>query len=211
MLHIPFLEQVVKLGADYADWKHALRDLTWQAVACHNWSAEFPYAPEVHFQLAHTADSIVVHFTVREDYIRAAHITPNSSVWTDSCVEFFLSLDNKEHYYNVEFNILGTGLIGYGTSAKSSRQRFSNSKILSVNTYTSVSRSERQTSWAIVLVIPKSLFDSTKKDWRGRMAHANFYKCGDELPQPHFLSWRPIDHPTPNFHLPAFFGEVQFG
>ena len=35
-------------------------------------------------------------------------------------------------------------------------------------------------------------------------AKANFYKCGDKLPVPHFLSWKPINVPAPDFHLPCF-------
>jgi hypothetical protein len=38
---------------------------------------------------------------------------------------------------------------------------------------------------------------------------ANFYKCGDETPEPHFLSWNPIDLPKPNFHVPQFFGQLE--
>jgi hypothetical protein len=39
---------------------------------------------------------------------------------------------------------------------------------------------------------------------------ANFYKCGDELSQPHYLSWNNIKSGKPNFHLPEFFGEINF-
>ena len=38
----------------------------------------------------------------------------------------------------------------------------------------------------------------------------NVYKCGDNLSQPHFLSWQPIHTDKPNFHVPQFFGEVEF-
>lgn len=37
---------------------------------------------------------------------------------------------------------------------------------------------------------------------------ANFYKCADKTKRPHFLSWRPIDLPKPDFHCPQFFGEI---
>ena len=39
---------------------------------------------------------------------------------------------------------------------------------------------------------------------------ANFYKCGDKLQTPHFLSWNPIDLEKPNFHCPEFFGMLRF-
>ena len=37
---------------------------------------------------------------------------------------------------------------------------------------------------------------------------ANFYKCADKTKRPHFVSWRPIDLPNPDFHCPQFFGEI---
>ena len=37
---------------------------------------------------------------------------------------------------------------------------------------------------------------------------ANFYKCGDKTAVPHFLSWNPVEVPSPDFHRPEFFGEL---
>lgn len=42
------------------------------------------------------------------------------------------------------------------------------------------------------------------------MTNANFYKCGDKLQTPHFLSWNPINLEKPNFHCPEFFGTLNF-
>ena len=44
----------------------------------------------------------------------------------------------------------------------------------------------------------------------GRDMRANFYKCGDKLTTPHFLSWNKIDLPSPCFHCPPFFGQIHF-
>lgn len=58
----------------------------------------------------------------------------------------------------------------------------------------------------MIMVIPALVFNKQGDiTLSGLRAFGNFYKCGDELPQPHFISWSPIGHPTPNFHLPAFF------
>lgn len=27
--------------------------------------------------------------------------------------------------------------------------------------------------------------------------------------QPHYIAWNAVDHPTPNFHLPQYFGELH--
>jgi hypothetical protein len=39
---------------------------------------------------------------------------------------------------------------------------------------------------------------------------ANFYKCADKTSHPHWLTWSPVDYPTPKFHLPQFFGTLEF-
>lgn len=44
----------------------------------------------------------------------------------------------------------------------------------------------------------------------GQTIKANFYKCGDELQTPHFLSWNPINIEKPDFHRPDFFGSLEF-
>ncbi len=42
----------------------------------------------------------------------------------------------------------------------------------------------------------------------GFTLHGNFYKCGDLTSEPHYLSWAPVTFEHPNFHLPAFFGNL---
>jgi hypothetical protein len=66
--------------------------------------------------------------------------------------------------------------------------------------------------WQIGLYIPLSaLFDDDITSLDGRIMTGNFYKCGDKLPQPHFVSWNPIDLPAPMFHCPDYFGLLRFG
>ena len=70
---------------------------------------------------------------------------------------------------------------------------------------------EGEISWSMIEVIPAAaLFNHNIESWSGKIFRVNFYKCGDNLPNPHFLSWNKIDFPRPNFHLPEFFGEVSF-
>ncbi len=61
------------------------------------------------------------------------------------------------------------------------------------------------------MAIPISIYSLSKFDsLGGRSVKANFYKCGDELPEPHYLSWNPINLEKPNFHTPDFFGDIYF-
>jgi hypothetical protein len=44
----------------------------------------------------------------------------------------------------------------------------------------------------------------------GTRSKANFYKCGDETEFEHYGAWSPVDLPTPDFHVPRFFGDIHF-
>lgn len=212
-LTVKYAEQ--KQNNNYSGLLEIFKGATVHAIAEATWKDEYPDQPEVYFQIVYTSEAIFIHYKVREDYIKAQYIRPNEAVWEDSCVEFFISFDQKVHYYNIEMNPLGTGLVGYGTADKDSRSRLTAEQIQQINTYTEVSSIGGQKLWNTILEIPFTLFTSagtmvSAESLKGQSVHANFYKCGDGLPAPHFVSWNRIDFPTPNFHLPEFFGEISF-
>ncbi|MDO4827106.1 MAG: carbohydrate-binding family 9-like protein [Bacteroidia bacterium] len=66
--------------------------------------------------------------------------------------------------------------------------------------------------WHITFIIPISaLYKDKFASWDElKGARCNFYKCGDGLSKPHYLSWAPVLTEKPNFHSPQFFGEVEF-
>jgi Carbohydrate-binding family 9 len=181
--------------------KHKLEFVPWTA---------YPYKPSVLFAISYSSSSILLKFFVQEKQIRALNHKINSSIWEDSCVEFFISFDD-DNYYNIEFNCIGTGLIGYG---KSKTQR----KLLDANTVNQVkalsninSEKGKKVSWELTMIIPLSVFEHTPlSTLEKRKCRANFYKCGDLLPEPHFVSWSDIKSENPNFHLPDYFGQLVF-
>lgn len=185
-----------------------------QPVAVCNWPADFPYAPKAEVRLYHTGDTLHVIYDVTEDVAAAVVTEDNGEVWTDSCMEFFISLDGV-NYYNFEATCIGKLLLGY-------RQPGKDPIMASPEVLASIKRSpslgtepfaERQgpVTWQLHLEIPATaLFQHNLSSWSGLDATINVYKCGDNLSKPHFLSLFPIDHPTPCFHLPQFFGKVSF-
>jgi hypothetical protein len=67
------------------------------------------------------------------------------------------------------------------------------------------------TTWEVALIIPYAAFFKHQiQSLDGKEIKANFYKCGDELQTPHFLSWNPIKIEKPDFHRPDFFGTLEF-
>ncbi|HWK99876.1 MAG TPA: carbohydrate-binding family 9-like protein [Parapedobacter sp.] len=181
-----------------------LKEVPWEA---------FPYHPNVHFRIAHTAIGILLLFDVQEKHVKSVYRHTNDPVYKDSCVEFFLSFDGV-NYYNIEFNHMGTGLIGYGPAVKSERKRMPAETIGEVKTYSHISPEpckNGDTAWRLLLHVPFAVFDNhTIDSLAGMRCTGNFYKCGDDLPEPHYVAWNLIDYPTPNFHLPQYFGTLIF-
>lgn len=177
------------------------------------WGEAYPYRPLVHVKIAHATMGILLYYEVQEKHVEAVYKQTNDPVYKDSCVEFFLSVDGS-NYYNLEFNCIGTALIGYGPARRSGRRRLPNETIEQVKAYSSISPEKLEngdTEWRLMLTIPYTVFEADAiKSLAGMRCRGNFYKCGDDLPEPHYVAWSPIDNPTPDFHLPQYFGELVF-
>ncbi|MCK5809219.1 hypothetical protein KAH37_09565 [bacterium] len=157
-------------------------------------------------------ECIKLNFSVTEREIVARHIAHNSPVYQDSCVEFFVSFNRKE-YYNFEFSCIGTPLAQYGTSRD--ERIFLSSEVLSkVTVVASLGKEpfalrEGSFHWTLDVTLPKALFHFSEiEDFMTQKIVGNFYKCGDNLPQKHYLSAFPIHTKTPDFHRPEFFMEL---
>lgn len=208
-LQVPYRDIALEKFTYYA-LSQQMETLPWQPIAHVNWK-EFPYKPAVHFQITHDNQRIIIHYSVQEEFVKAQYVRINEAVWEDSCVEFFVSFDGKASYYNIEFNVLGAGLIGAGSRVKDERIRLEPATTAKIQTATTVVNVGGKKKWNIILVIPTEVFVKDKIErLTGVTTHGNFFKCGDSLPTPHFLSWNKIEYPTPNFHLPDFFGELVF-
>lgn len=180
-----------------------------------NWD-EYPYSPLVSFRIAYSTDEIFLQYNVRERYIRAHYtIDEGSAPYKDSCIEFFITPSQDSIYYNLELNCIGVGTFAYGAQRRE-RTRFDTNVISKIRRVSTLGREGFETkegdfNWSITIAIPVELLYSGKKEsLAGRELKANFYKCGDELPQKHYLSWSPIKTEKPDFHRPEFFGTLLF-
>jgi len=166
-------------------------------------------SPVASFVIAHNRDSVFLKYFIEEPNIRACETQINGKIWEDSCVEFFISFNKDDNYYNLEFNCIGTGLIGYG-STKQDRELLSAESINKIKSYSTIMTNENK-YWELLLIIPSGVFMYHKlSSLSGMECRANFYKCGDLLPKPHFLAWSNIESIEPNFHLPQYFGQIVF-
>jgi hypothetical protein len=180
------------------------------ALACAPWKA-YPYQPEVSYVMAHNNECIFLKFYVAEQFVAAAYGATNAPVYEDSCVEFFISFD-ETGYYNFEFNCIGACLASFG-STRGNRGLLTEESIGKIRSQAVVTRNggEEAVRWTITLAIPLAAFEfHSLASLSGVRCRANFYKCGDGLPAPHYLTWSEVESPEPDFHLPQFFGTVAF-
>ena len=179
-----------------------------------NWPDSYPAKPKVSFRIAHNGREIFLKFNVEEEYTMALVDQDQGRTWTDSCVEFFIAFDDTG-YYNFEFTCIGRCLSHFNVPGKKSEsappELMSYIKRLSSLGMETFPERKGDNKWSLTVVIPvESFFKHRLVSFNRLGATANFYKCGDDLTVPHFLSWNPIDWPKPNFHLPKFFGKVKF-
>lgn len=178
-----------------------------------NWS-EFPYCPEVSFAMGYNSNGFLLKYWVREDCFIAAKTDTNDNVYQDSCVEFFVAFDDKG-YYNLEWNGIGTTLMGYGKD-RYDRVRLDSAVVNRIDCKSSlphiaVSEEIGYTEWSLTLFLPLEVFIYHIPALILRESFkANFYKCGDSLSQRHYLSWSPIATHRPDFHQPSFFSKIEY-
>ena len=186
--------------------------IPFHAIDCVNW-ADYPYQPDVKFRIAHNGTNIFLNYQVEESDIKAVCAEDDGRVWEDACVEFFVTFPNYDFYTNIECNCIGKIL----ASTKLDKQHSLPAPFnlaASIDRWSSLGSSPVENlsgKWEVSLVIPLKVFRLDKiHSLDGIQAKGNFYKCGDLLKVPHYLSWNPIKSEQPNFHLPAFFGEICF-
>lgn len=179
-----------------------------------NWEA-FPYQPNVSVQIAFNDDELFLQYKVDEQSVKAEITESNGRVWTDSCVEFFLSPEGNEWYYNLEMNCIGTALLGFrkkgGEATHASEEQIATIRRISTLGEFPFPELKGQTDWQITVAIPWEVFFKHQlKPVSGKKMRGNFYKCGDDLSVPHFVSWTKIKTEKPAFHVPEFFGGLEF-
>lgn len=187
-----------------------------QRLDCLNWGEAFPYKPSVEFRIGYDEAGVHLEWTVDEQSVRAEQGTPGGEVYEDSCVEFFFkpSADDP-HYYNFEWNAIGNLCVSWRTGRFDAEPAPASvyGLVRSDSSCGSKPFSEKPSEgpWTLKLFIPVEAFwKSGIKSLRGLKACGNFYKCGDGLAVPHFVTWAPISTEKPDYHRPEFFKDIVF-
>jgi hypothetical protein len=196
------------------DIARAMEVAEWNKIDVINWP-EYSYRPDVQFRLAYSDSAFIIQYRVKEKYIRARAAEDNGRVNLDACVEIFISPDGGDLYYSLESNCAGVVLFNVGKDRYD--REFSAPELLTkIRRMPSLGREafeERigEFEWELLLTLPyECLFKHPGYTSEGKQAKANFYKCGDELTEEHYLTWNPIKAEKPDYHRPECFGMVKF-
>ena len=202
LLRIPFWERSTEASGNLPF--HAIDAQPWgQVMDCNASVAVFHYGT-----------GLCLHYSVRERFIKARKRRYNKDTFRDNCVEFFIAFNEEADYYNFELNCLGSIKAAFGPS-RDKRDFLPPHHLgrMEENLEITISNVARDhfIQWDIRIDLDVNTFCFHRfESLAGVQAVVNFTKCGDELPNPHYLSWVDIQSATPDFHQPAFFGEALF-
>ena len=176
-----------------------------------NWQDNYPYHPLTTISIAHSGTHIYIDFFVRCNYLRAVNYENQSPVSQDSCVEFFIAPNCDNHYWNFEFNCIGTINASHRTERKNPT-RLNDEELDNIKRYASCgtrpfNEIEGLFTWNLTIAIPLDLI-GLKYDGNPINVKGNFYKCASATSLPHYISWHPIKTKKPDFHRPEFFGDI---
>ena len=206
---------MIHCNTDQAPWSH----LSFEKLRHH--MGEPPlHRPVTRFSIFYEPEALYVLFQVEDRYVKAVTDRYQGPVYQDSCVEFFFSPcpTVDKGYFNLEINCSGTALFEFHPADGQDRLLITEREFEELTVVSSITGLvEREitspVSWQVAFRLPWGVLSSYTKVttpgpgvvWRG-----NFHKCADRSSHPHWLTWAPIDHPTPRFHLPYFFGFLHF-
>lgn len=178
------------------------------------------FKPKTQVKLLYDDNFVYVIFRVEDKYIRAVATKHQEPVYTDSCIEFFFTPgeDISEGYFNLEVNCGGMVVSRHQSAPMENRNPLTDAEIESLEIYHSepkIVEPEKQepTTWLIEYRVPIDMLEKfcpVARPAPGTIWRANFYKCGQETSHPHWLTWSVVDNPKPQFHMPEFFGTLEF-
>jgi hypothetical protein len=202
------------------NWKKAV----WKkikAVKIRNYMGKVPpFKPIVESKMMYDDSNVYVIFRVKDRFVRSLVQEYNGNVSGDSCVEFFFSPDSNHplRYFNLEVNAGGTPLIFYVADSIRNHTKLRPDEIKQIEIAHSLPNKvdpeiTTPVTWTIEYRVPFAILEKYSQITRpgsGVTWKANFYKTGSRTSNPNYITWSPVDFPRPNFHLPQFFGTLQF-
>ena len=179
------------------------------------------HLPRTQAKLLYDDRNIYVIFRAEDRYVRAVATEYHGRVWQDSCVEFFLApgTDITQGYFNIETNCIGTILCEHRTAFDKNAKPLETTDLARIEIAHSLPRQvidpeiPEPVTWTLEYRLPIEILEKYCRLTRPTPAvkwRANFYKCAETVSHPHWLTWSFVASDRPNFHLPAYFGTLEF-
>ena len=189
--------------------------IEYNTVSAVNWPEKYPYLPVVDFAAAHNGTNLLIHYRVTEKRTLGTMENDLDAVYKESCCELFCMNEGDSLYYNIESNCLGSILMECGRG-RDNRTVSSAGNLQLIDRWASLGRKSigliaQETHWELALVVPISAF------WRhnygtlsGKTFLVNVYNCVGSGDDRQYVTWNPIDTPSPDFHRPEYFKRLYF-
>jgi hypothetical protein len=178
------------------------------------------FLPSTSAKLLYDEEYIYGIFLVKDRFVQCLVQEINGHVSGDSCVEFFFSPDESKplFYFNLEINCGGIPLMQYVTVPRKEYQFLDEIDIGKVEIAHSLPKKvfpeiQDDTLWTIEFKLPLKIlkqYAEISHPLPGVKWYANFYKTASTTSNKHYLTWSKVDNPKPDFHLPHFFGILEF-
>lgn len=193
-----------------AEWKKV------KPVKIVNFMGDMPaFKPYAEAKMMYDDNNIYVMFKVEDQFVISRATEINGPVWRDSAVEFFFAPNSNapKDYFNLEINAGGTPLLGHESGKRPSVDDIKRIEIVSSLPKKIDPQIATPVTWTISVRIPLDMIENyidVNRPAPGVSWKANFYKIAERSSNIHFITWSEVKNPKPNFHLPAFFGTLNF-
>jgi hypothetical protein len=198
---------------DKPQWKKV------KEVSIDNFMGDIPaFRPVVKAKMMYDDQNLYVIFKVEDKHVRITVDKFQGPVSTDACVELFFSPDAEYplRYFNLEINAGGTAVMAYhsnGVRTNLTAEEFAGVQIAHVLPKKLEQEISEPTTWTLEYKLPLELirkFSHMTEPKKGVQWKGNFYKTASKSTNAHYLTWAVVDSPKPQFHLPQFFGTLEF-
>lgn len=176
-------------------------------IACEDWG-KYDYKPTVTAYISYDDAGFCVRYVITESDPTRVYTHHFDPVHKDSCAEFFVNFDpeHSDRYINFEVNANGA----MNPAFRKDRYIFEPLKVEEIESF-DITVNIESDQWTVSYHIP---FNFIKKYYPQfdiktcRYVVGNLYKCGDETPVYHLLSYFPMPDGDDDFHQPSTFRTI---
>ncbi len=159
-------------------------------------------------QICYDEQALYLRLAAKEKNIRAEYTGLLDQPCLDSCLEFFFCpIEGDTRYFNIEFNPNHCLYLGIGSGIHDLVRLIPQDDVLSPQA------TRTSDGWEITYQVPVSFIRRFFPEFTpesGKTIRANFYKCGDETKEIHYLCWNRITGEKLSYHRPCDFGLLTF-